>query len=111
MEDFIMEFQRLCKRAEKYDILTIADGAKAFMLLEAAQLENRDELLVLTSVNFNEKDTIYEQMSASLIKFFGKQAVIQNKNPTITVKEDTLFTTSGNRNRGAYGAQGYRGGY
>ena len=79
MDDFIMEFDRLCTQAEKYDVLKLSNGVKGFMLLDGAQLDHREELLVLTSVDFNEKDTIHEQMSSSLTKFFGKQAELQKK--------------------------------
>ena len=58
MEDYIVQFERLCKRAEKYD-LNIDNASKGFLLLNGAQLSHSEELAVLTSVNFNERNSIY----------------------------------------------------
>ena len=117
MESYIMEFDRLYRKAEKYDILKVANGAKGFMLLESAKLEHKDEQLVLTGVNFDEKDRIHEQMSASLIKFHGKQVITnKDKSGSIQVKDEDSFYSAGYKNRGASGGysasgRGASGGY
>ena len=75
-------------------------------------------------MNFSDED-IYEQIMASLINFFGKQAtaLVQKQMSTIKLK-DTFYTSGyknrgssrgsyrGNQNRGFYnkGYQGNRGG-
>ncbi|CAL4069464.1 unnamed protein product [Meganyctiphanes norvegica] len=77
MKEYVMEFDRLYRRCEKYTVLKIGDGALGFYLLKKAKLDDRETQLVLTGVDYKNKDvTIYEQMSSALVKFLGGQRKI-----------------------------------
>ena len=43
----------------------------ALKLLRNANLSNQERMLVLTGVNFSEKENMYQQTKHSLIKFMG----------------------------------------
>ena len=75
VEDYVHEFARLYNKLDKYDGLQMTKGARALQLLENANLSDKDTQLVLTGVNLDEPDTLYERMEKSILKFFGKQTV------------------------------------
>ena len=73
IDEFIMEFDKLYNRAAKRDI-KLPEVVKAFKLLEAAKLSHQDKLFVLTAVDYEHKDKLYDQAKSALRKFKGGQA-------------------------------------
>lgn len=73
MEDFIMEYEKLYNRMVQKK-LKLPESILAFKLLESSNLEFKDRQLVLTGVNYENKDTLFEQMKSAMKKFFGQQA-------------------------------------
>ena len=110
MDEYIMEHNRLYKRVEKFDICKMSSGARGFLLLERAKLTFKEQQFVLTGVNFEESDTLHEQIEASLLKFFGKQATSTiQKQSSITLKEEDSFYTAGYSQRPFSKGNFYRG--
>ena len=69
MEEYVEHFERMYRNLEKHKVIQMENEAKGFLLLNNAQLDKIQQDLVLTEVRYEDKDTIYEQIKASLIKF------------------------------------------
>ena len=78
MDEYILDFNRLYKKASKGDGMKMQDKIKGLYLLDNANLNHRDKQLVLTGVDLN-KEELHSQVEASLLKFFGKQATSSMK--------------------------------
>lgn len=74
MEHYVTEFEKLYNKTQKYQ-MALPESILAFKLLDGAALDHKDRQLVLTGVSYDEKDTLFKQMSISLRKFFGKQSM------------------------------------
>ena len=126
MEEFILEFEKRYNRIKQKE-MTLPTCVLAFKLLDASGLSHRDRQLVLTGVDYSNKDSMYDQMKASLKKFHGEQAIPETKSKEhLPIKhespEEPVFYTSqrpfnhrrgrggfqGNRNRGYYGNNNQR---
>ena len=70
--EYIANFDQKYNRLEKLD-MKLPPAILAFKLLRKANISTNERLLVLTGMNYAEKDRLYEQAKASLIKFKGKQ--------------------------------------
>ena len=73
----------------------------AFKLLDASKITHRDRQLVLTAVNYMEKETLFNQMKASLRTFHGEQSMSNDTEGGIKLEikaEDVLYQSKfGNR--------------
>ena len=84
--------------------MTLPAAVLAFKLLDASKIPNRDRQLVLTGVNYTERDTLFEQMKTSLKKFHGEQSTSLSSsshgtesNIKIEPKSDDSYCTSYSR--------------
>ena len=69
MKEYVEHFERMYRNLEKHKVIQMENEAKGFLLLKNAQLDKIQQDLVLTEVKYEDKNTIYEQIKASLIKF------------------------------------------
>ena len=74
MEEFVLEFEKLYNRIKQRDT-GLPQAVLAFKLLDASKLPHRDRQLVLTGVDYSQKDNLFDQMKASLKKFHGEEAI------------------------------------
>lgn len=90
MEDYIMEYRKLYSKVKKYGSTEISEPILAFKMLDCAGLTKKERQLVVTGVDFSKKDKLLEQVSTSLIKFFGKSTVTLpcDNESSVTIKEE-----------------------
>ena len=99
MDDFILAFERLYNRIKQKE-MALPQVVLAFKLLEASKISHRDRQLVLTGVNYEQKETLFDQMKNSLRKFHGEQSLTSLESQacgTSTIKyepktESTFYT-------------------
>ena len=65
-----MDYNRI-----KQKEMGLPQAVLAFKLLDTNKITHRDRQLVLTAVNYMEKETLFDQMKSSLRKFHGEQSV------------------------------------
>ena len=82
VNEFHQRYNRLIKRN-----LKLPTPILAFKLLKGAKLTKEERMLVLTGMNFEEQDKLYDQAKASLKKFMSE---FNSKNDT-AVKFDPAF--------------------
>ena len=101
MEEYVNNFDRKYRESEKCDILKMGNGAKGFLLLDHSKLNHQQQQLVLTGVNYEEKDKIHEQMKSSLVKYFGKACMANGETtPSIQFKSEDAFYNTRTYSRG-----------
>ena len=102
VEDFISDYECVCKEAENKGVKDF-EVIKAFKLLDASSLEPFERQLVFTGVNFEEakqKKDLYDQMKNAIKKFKGEQSkIIQGRSETI----DAVFLSNNEEVLAAYG--------
>jgi hypothetical protein len=77
MSDFIAKFDAKYNRIAILK-MTLPSPVLAFMLLKKANISENEKLLVLTGMNYEQKDSLYEQAKTSLMKFKGDNSFKQN---------------------------------
>ena len=60
-EDFILEFEKLYNRI-KQKSMKLPEIALAFKSLDASKISHRDHQLVLTGVDYSQKESLFAQM-------------------------------------------------
>lgn len=90
MEEYVTEFEKLYNRSKKFK-MELPEPVLAFKLLECADLEMKDRQLVLTGVDYDQKDTLFKQMRNSLKKFFGQQAAQASGGSVSRIKVEPAF--------------------
>ena len=97
MDTYTMEFDKLYNKTKKF-AMVLPESVKAFKLLEGAGLEQKDWQLVLTSVNYENSDTLYKQMTSALKKFFGRQSLASSSvsGATTSIKVEPSYTAEDN---------------
>ena len=105
MDDFILEFEKHYNRIKQKE-MGLPQAVLAFKLLDASKITHRDRQLVLTAVNYMEKETLFDQLKASLRKFHGEQSMSNDTGGEGGIKleikaEDVLYQSKiGNRYSG-----------
>ena len=90
VEEYILEFDRRYKRAEKKG-LVYPDVIKAFKLLDNGTASGANKMITLTAVDFNKKDELYSQMQAALRKFHGEQVGFSGGLSAPSIKLEPTF--------------------
>lgn len=72
MTEFISKFDQKYNRISKLN-MTLPPAILAFMLLKKAGITKSEKMLVLTGMDYSEKEELYEQAKKSLLKFKGEQ--------------------------------------
>ena len=70
IREFIADFDSKYRKLLKMSI-NLPPEILAFKLLKTVNITKHQKMLVLTGVNFSNKETIYEDMKQSLMKFIG----------------------------------------
>ncbi len=103
MSSYISEFDRRYERV-KIKGLILPNNLLAFKLLKCAKLTKEERLLVMTGIDLEKDETIYDDTKKSLKKF-----KCDNMEPRIQVRAEEAFYTSRKPNRGRGGKfQSYR---
>ena len=82
--------------------MTLPAEMLAFKLLRKANITKEEKLLVLTGMNYDNKETLYEEAKKSLKKFKGSNG--ESCNSWSNIKMDSAFLTA---NEEALLAAGY----
>ena len=126
IENYIENYDKNVKQLKRKGI-NLPEVVLAMQILDGAKLEQKEKQIVLTGVNYNEKDKMFDQMKTALKKYIGsqcsdveqkctiKQEVFEIRNSEIDEGEAFLTGFRGNyrgqrRFRG-YSDQSYRGGH
>ena len=112
METFIGRYDQQIKELKKNQI-DLPKMVLAMQLLDSANLQYKEKQLVLTAIDYNDKELLYEQTKSALRKFFGNQTLfheIKKPNPT---KEEIFQSEAQEHNETfiARGRNSYRGRY
>ena len=97
IEEFIDLFDQNIKKL-KLKGIELPQKVLALQILDAAKLEQNERQIVLTGVNFNEKEQMFDQMKIALRKYIGSSSKSAEERPT--VKEEVLHTTYNEINDG-----------
>ena len=93
MIQYITNYDRKVSELKR-DGIELPETVLAFQLLESVCLEKKKRQLVLTAVDYSQKETMYEQMRKALIKFQGEDITTsKGSNVTFKVKEELVNTT------------------
>ena len=93
MVQYITNYDRKVSELKR-DGIELPETVLAFQLLESVCLEKKERQLVLTAVDYPQKETMYEQMRKALIKFQGEDiTTLKGSNVTFKVKEELVNTT------------------
>ena len=129
MGEFISKFDQQYNKVLKKGLI-LPPQFLAFALLKRANITREERMLVLTGMNYNMKNELYEQAKRSLLKFKGEQGsdVCKTASPAIKLEpaysaEDEAYWSgsrraeswrqqgrgrgSGETSRGYAGARGY----
>ena len=106
IDEFLVTFDEKYKRILKGGT-TIPADILAFMMLKRARITKDERLLVITGMNFEKKDELYEQAKKSLKKFKGDQAYVGgcSNESSVAIKLEPSFLAE---NETALFAAGYQ---
>ena len=103
ISDFITQFDQRYNRIVKKGMKLPAE-ILAFQLLKRAKITSDEKLLVLTGMDYSQKETLYDQAKKSLKKFKGKEAGCrETQNPAIKIEPAFIA-----ENEDAFVAAGYK---
>ena len=93
MVQYITNYDRKVSELKR-DGIELPETVLASQLLESVCLDKKERQLVLTAVDYSQKETMYEQMRMALIKFQGEDITTsKGNNVTFKVKEELVNTT------------------
>ena len=93
INEYIAKFDQKYKRLEKLD-MKLPCAILAFKLLRKANITSNERLLVLTGMNYTEKNQLYEQAKRSLTKFKGQQGGSDRASAPVVKLEPAYITVS-----------------
>ena len=104
--EYISNFHQRYIRLEKLN-MTLPKPVLAFKLLKSASLTKEERMLVLTGMDFEEKEKLYDQAKSSLKKFMRDSSVKSEKaiklDPTFLAEnEEALLAAGYERKRGRW---------
>ena len=103
ISDFITQFDQRYNRIVKKG-MKLPSEILAFQLLKRAKITSDEKLLVLTGMDYSQKETLYDQAKKSLKKFKGKEAGYrETQNPAIKIEPAFIV-----ENEDAFVAAGYK---
>ena len=93
MSQFITNYDRKVNELKR-DGIVLPETVLALQLPESVYLERQERQLVLTAVDYSQKETMYEQMRKTLTKLQGEEFGPQNgAGMTFRVKEELVHTS------------------
>ena len=90
IDEFHERYNRLIKRNLKLPMPILA-----FKLLKGAKLSKEEHMLVLTGMNFEEHDKLYDQAKASLKKFMGDCKMTKRLDPALLEENEEALIAAG----------------
>ena len=104
--EYIANFHQRYIRLEKLN-MTLPKPVLAFKLLNSASLTKEERMLVLTGMDFEEKEKLYDQVKSSLKKFMGDSNVKSEKAMKLDLtflaeNEEALLAAGYERKRGRW---------
>ena len=93
MDEFISEFDKRWNQVKKCNN-QISSPILAFKMLDRAQLDIRTKQIVLTDVDFNEKDKMYDSMKTALKKYCGSQQLLHSETSYVEIKNEDAIIKS-----------------
>lgn len=113
IDQYIGNFDQKYARI-KANKLVLPSEILAFKLLRRAGLTEEEKMLVLTGMDYEKKDTLYEQAQKSLKKFKGGGCSGAGSGSASAIKVEPTFVTNFSDRRKSFNASGnkyFRGGY
>ena len=83
IHEYITKFDQLYNRIAKCK-MNLPSSILAFKLLKCANLTTDEHMIVLSGINYDEANTLYEQAKKSLKKYKGDQVATKNTIDTVT---------------------------
>ena len=103
--DYISNFHQRYIRLEKLH-MKLPKAILAFKLLKSANLTTEERMLVLTGMDFDEAEKLYDQVKSSLQKFMGNHEVkrgdVQFDPAFLAENKETLIAAGYQRRRGRW---------
>ena len=90
MTDFISKFDQKYNKIVKLN-MTLPSAVLAFMLLKKANISKSEKMLVLTGMDYNKKEELYDQAKKSLLKFKGEQGGGGEASAVSSIKLEPVF--------------------
>ncbi|VDI80195.1 Hypothetical predicted protein [Mytilus galloprovincialis] len=91
MEEYVTEFEKLYNKTKKVK-MELPQPVLAFKLLEYSELEMKDRQLVLTSVNYEQVESLFKQMATSLKKLASKDMGDRIKVESACMADEETFS-------------------
>ena len=92
MNDFILQFDEKHNKLVKINI-NIPSEIVAFKIIKAARLTNEERLVVLTGLNYDHKEDLFDQAKKSLKKYKGGGVYGKNDGSLDGTKLESAFLT------------------
>ena len=92
METFISNYDKKVKELKKQSI-ELPKVVLAMQLLDSANLGQKEKQIVLTGVNYNDKELMYDQTKSALRKYLGQQTLSQEQKSRISIKSEPVFNS------------------
>ena len=123
MREYVCDFDSKHNQIAKLD-MKLPSAILAFKLIKNAEIGENDRKLVITGMNYEKIDTLYDEAKSSLMKFMGEStataSAAQPSKPAIKVEaayyapeilaeHEEVLAAAGYFRRGGYGGGGYRG--
>lgn len=105
ISEYIAVFDQKYQKLEKLN-MKLPSAILAFKLLRRADITNNERLLVLTGMDFQKKDELYDQAKVSLAKFKGEQSCIGTASNELIIKTEPVLLA---QQEEAYVAASYAG--
>ena len=106
INEYVAVFDAKYRKIEKKK-MTLPAEILAFKLLRKANISKEEKLLVLAEINYDNKETLYEEVKKSLKKFKGSDGESCNSGSSIKMEpaflaanEETLLAAGYTRTRG-----------
>ena len=90
MDEYLLEFEKHYNRIKQKE-MELSQSVLAFKLLDACKISHHERQLVLTAVHYEEKETLFDQMKASLRKFYGEQSMSRDTEKESGVKLEVKY--------------------
>ena len=121
IDEFLSDFDRAYRKAAEASGLTIPSSVRAFMVLKRANVNKTQRILIMSKLDQNEKDKMFENMGRELKLVLGSGPGALSKSDglgeavkyerTDIPSEDVLYTAGYERRGGGnYRGGGFRGG-
>ena len=89
IDNYVTEFDKRWKMVKKHEN-QISSPILAFKLLDYANLDVRTQQIVLSDVDYNKKDEMYDSMKTALKKYCGRDSLMSCSKDEISIKTESI---------------------